>query len=563
MPTLELVPDLIVHNAQIATLDPVAPEAAAVAVLHERIVAVGAEHEIRALGSPRTRMVDAGGRRVVPGLMDNHTHYLLAALDHPDIDAKANIAWAQSISEIVQAIGARVSRTRPGEWIVTSAMYRGALQEGRFPTRHDLDAVSPDNPVYVFQSGKNIIVNSHALRLAGIDHDTPDPTEPEGHIVRDADGQPTGHLIAGAADLARARWWSQLDLPPKMWDFPYFPQETLVAAMQAHGHTYLSCGVVAVRDMGVSVDEVAAYLAARDSGRLPVRTDLVLGLPLRYMSADDAERRLAEYFGPGTGIGDDWVSIGGLKLVVQNDGWWAHSPEKLRRFVLAANRRGWRLAIHVSSGTAPDAVNLVLSVLEEADREIGITQRRFTYEHGFGLTDPTEIRRVRELGMIVAASPLLAYYGAARSLRMHDVLNNLRITKNPIEEPWEHAVKDWGLPLRDWLDAGIPVTGGTDNPAVPYDPAHPLLGIYQMVSGETLAGTLLPGQQVTAEEALRMWTIDNARAVLQGHRRGSIEVGKLADLVLLSGDPLSCPTQEIPDITVLMTIVGGAIAHES
>jgi hypothetical protein len=562
MPTVELVPDLIVHNAQIATLNPIAPEASAVAVLREFIVAVGADHEVLGLASPRTRLVDARGRRVVPGLMDNHTHYLLAALDHPDVDAKVNIAWAESIAEIVQAIGARVARARPGEWIASSAMYRGALQEGRFPTRDDLDAVSPDNPVYVFQSGKNIIVNSQALRLAGIDRDTPDPPEPEGHIVRGADGEPTGHLIAGAADLARARWWSQLGLPPKMWDFLYFPQDTLVTALHAHGQMYLSCGVVAVRDMGVSVDEVTAYLAARDAGRLPVRTDLVLGLPLRYISAEDAERRLAEYIGPGAGIGDDWVSIGGLKLVVQNDGWWAHSPEKLRRFVLAANRRGWRLAIHVSSGTAPDAVDLVLSILEEAHREIGITQRRFTYEHGFGLTDPVHIRRVHELGMIVAASPLLAYYGAARSLRMHDVLNNLRITKKPIEDPWKHAVKDWGLPFRDWLDAGIPATGGTDNPAVPYDPAHPLLGIYQMVSGDTLAGILLPGQQVTAEEALRMWTIDNARAVFQGHRRGSIEVGKLADLVMFSGDPLSCPTREIPDITVLTTIVGGAIVHE-
>src|SRR5207248_32196 len=158
--------------------------------------------------------------------------------------------------EILREIRRKVEVTPAGEWVATSAMYRGALAEGRFPNRHDLDAVAPDHPAYVFPSGKNVIVNSFALRLAGITRETEDPSEPEGHIVRDEQGEATGHLIAGAADMARSRWWARLGQPPKKWDFLYFPREQQIRVLEAQGRTYLACGVVGVRDMGVSVDEV-------------------------------------------------------------------------------------------------------------------------------------------------------------------------------------------------------------------------------------------------------------------------------------------------------------------
>jgi len=559
----ELSADLILRNGRVATLSALQPEAESVAILGDRIVAVGRDSDVRRLGGSGTRVIDLRGRRVIPGLMDNHTHYLLAGLDSPEVGVKVNIAWARSIAEIVEAIRRKVAERPPGEWIVTSPMFRGALAEGRFPNRHDLDPVSSDNPVYIFQSGKNIIVNSLALRLAGITRDTPDPEDPpEGHIVRDSDGEPTGHLIAGAADRARLRWWEQLGLPPKMWDFLYFPQEKQIQALENQGRTYLACGVVAVRDMGVSPDEVDAYLAAHLQGRLPVRTDLVVGLPARYVATEEVERRLRDYFGPKQGIGNDWLRVGGLKLVVQNDGWWAYSPEKLRRMVLEANRRGWTLAIHVSSGTSREATALVLDALEKADREVPVGGRRFSYEHGFGLTDAHEISRVKALGMVVASSPLLAYYGAARSFQMHAVMNEIRLAKEPVGDPGERARTDWGLPFRAWLEAGLTVTAGTDNPAVAYDVDRPLLGMYHVVTGQTLAGVLLPGQAATREEALRMWTINNAHAVFQENRRGSIEVGKLADLVVLSDDLLTCSDERLKNITVLMTVIGGRVAYE-
>jgi predicted amidohydrolase YtcJ len=558
-----LAADLVLHSGRIATLDPTRPQAEALATVGNRIVAVGSDADVKPLAGVDTRRVDLRGRRLIPGLMDNHTHYLLAGLDAPDVGAKVNVARSQSIAEIVAEIRRKAAETPPGEWIATSAMYRGALQEGRFPNRHDLDAAAPDHPVYVFQSGKNIIVNSYALRLAGIRGDTPDPTEPEGHIVKDERGEPTGHLIAGAADMARQRWWRRLGQPPKKWDFLYFPREHQLRALEAQGRLYLACGVVAVRDMGVSVDEVEAYVDAEQHGRLPVRADLLLGLPSRYLSLEDVERSLRLYFGPKQGFGGDRLRIGGLKIVVQNDGWCAYSPEKLRALILEANQRGWTLALHVTSGADDEAIELVLGLLEEADHRRPIRGRRFSWEHGLGLQNPAHYRRVRDLGITIAADPLLGWYAAMRSLRMHDVMRQVRIARSLIiDDPWERTTRDWGLPLQEWLEAGLLVTGGTDNPAVPYEVEHPLLGMYAAITGETLAGVLLPGQGITREQALAMWTVDNARATFQEARRGSIQVGKLADLTLLSDDLLSCPEERIKDITVLMTILDGQVVYE-
>ena len=558
-----LTADLILHGARVATLNPAQPQAEAVAIFGDTIVAVGSDDYVRRLGGGSTRTIDLRGRRLIPGLMDNHTHYLLAGLDAPEVGAKVNLTNARSIEEILREIRRKVEVTPAGEWVATSAMYRGALAEGRFPNRHDLDAVAPDHPVYVFQSGKNVIVNSFALRLAGITRETEDPSEPEGHIVRDEEGEATGHLIAGAADMARSRWWARLGQPPKKWDFLYFPREQQIRALEAQGGTYLACGVVGVRDMGVSVDEVEAYVEAGQHGRLPVRVDLLLGMPSRYLTLEDVERSLRLYFGPKQGIGSDRLRVGGLKIVVQNDGWWAYSPAKLRAYMLDANRRGWTLALHVSSGHGDDAIELVLDILEEADRERPINGRRFSWEHGLGLQNPAHYRRIQQLGITIAADPLLGWFASLRSLRMHEVMQTVRILKRlDIPDAWERTVGDWGLPFKDWLAAGLLVTGGTDNPAVVYEIDHPLLGMYSAITGETLAGVLLPGQGATREQALKMWTLDNARAVFQEECRGSIEVGKLADLVVLSDDILACPVERIKDTTIVMTVLGGQVVYE-
>ena len=559
---IEFSPDLILYNGKIVTVDSHFSMVEAVAVYDGKFVATGSSADIRELAGNSTKRVNLHGRCVIPGQMDNHVHFMLAGLDGLRSGAKVNIATLQSIEEILDAIHKRAQTTPKGEWIGTSCMYRGALREGRFPTREDLDKVAPDHPVYIFQSGKNIIANSYALNMGGIGRETRNPAQPEGWIVRDADGLPTGHLIAGAGDMARKIWWEKADLPIKKWDFLYFDQETQLAAIKAQQSIYHACGVVGVRDMGVSIDELDTYIEAHRRGILKIRTDLILGLPARYLTEEEIITSLKCYFGPKQHLGDDMLKIGGIKLVVVNDGWWAYSPEKARFLIQEYNRRGWNMSIHINSGGADDSSELVIAALEEADKENPIAGRRISFEHGFGLGNPDHIRRARALDIIFGANPVLSYYASARSMRMHEIMEQVRIAKMTETDPWKRTVRDWGLPLRDWFDAGLVVTGGSDNPAVVYDTDQPFLGQYAALTGNTLAGVLLPGQTVTREEMLRMYTINVAYSCWQEDIRGSIEKGKLADMVVVDRDILSCADEEIRDLQVLQTYIGGELVFE-
>lgn len=559
---LEFAPDTILTNGKIVTVDAAFSVAEAVAIYNGRIVAVGSSADIEHIAGSRTRRIDLGGRCVVPGQYDNHVHSLLAGMDALGEKAKVDIARLQSIDEILEAIRKRTQVTPKGEWIGTSCMYRGALKEGRFPTREDLDKVSPDHPVYIFQSGKNVIANSYALKIAGIDASTPQPVEPEGWIAKRPDGVPTGHLIAGAGDMARKAWWKALGQPVKKWDFMYFDQKTQIEAIQAQQAIYHACGIVGIREMGVSIDEMDAFIEAHRQGLLKVRSDVILGLPFRYMERGDIGTALDSYFGPKQHLGDAMLKIGGIKLVVVNDGWWAYSPEKLRYIVSEVNRRGWNMAIHVNTGGGEEPAEVVLTALEEANKDLPINGRRFTFEHGFGLMQPDHIARAKALGIIMGANPLLAYYASARSMRMNEIMTQVRIAKLVEDDPWKRTVRDWGLPLRTWLDEGLMVTGGTDNPAVVYSKDQPFLCQYSALTGKSLAGTLMPGQQITREEMLRLFTINNAWSRWQEDELGSIETGKHADLIVIDQDILECDAEAVKDIQVLKTFVGGELVFE-
>ena len=559
---LDFSPDLILTNGRIVTVDATFSVVEAVAVYDGKIVAVGRADEVGALAGPRTKVVDLGGRCMVPGQYDNHVHMLLAGLDALGGKAKVNIATLPSIDDILNAIAERAKVTPKGQWIGTSCMYRGALKEGRFPSRYDLDKVAPDHPVYIFQSGKNVICNSYALELAGINSQTRQPEEPEGWIAKDAEGEPTGHLIAGGGDMARMAWWRHEGLPRKKWDFLYFDQETQIEAIAAQQAIYHACGIVGVREMGASIDELDAFIEADRRGILKTRMDIVLGLPMRYMTEDEIRTAIDAYFGPKQHVGSPMLRIAGIKLVVVNDGWWAFSKEKMRFIITELNKRGWNMAIHVNTGGGEEPAELVLDALEEADRDLPIAGRRFSFEHGFGLFKPDHIARAQKLGIVFGANPLLAWYASARSLRMNEIMEQVRIAKLSESDPWKRTVRDWGMPLRDWLDAGVMVTGGTDNPAVVYDLEQPFLCQYSAMTGQTLAGVLMPDQHASREEMLRMFTVNNAYSRFQENILGSIEPGKLADFVVLDRDILTCTDDEVRTLQVLQTYIGGELVHD-
>ena len=164
------------------------------------------------------------------------------------------------------------------------------------------------------------------------------------------------------------------------------------------------------------------------------------------------------------------LKIGGIKLVVVNDGWWAYSPEKARFLIREYNRRGWNMSIHINSGGRGRFERTGDSGTGGSGQGKPHCRRRISFEHGFGLGRPDHIRRSRDLDIIFGANPVLSYYASARSMRMHEIMEQVRIAKMTETDPWKRTVRDWGLPLRDWLDAGLTVTGGSDNPAVVYSP---------------------------------------------------------------------------------------------
>jgi predicted amidohydrolase YtcJ len=561
-----LVADTVLRGGRVLTLDGASTVAEAVAVAGDRIAAVGTDAEVSALAGRGTRVVDLRGRAVIPGLVDNHTHPLMAGLDTEEAGAKVNVACCASIEEIKQRIGEAASRAEPGEWIATSCLYRGPLADGRFPDRHDLDAAAPDNPVYIADGGRNIIVNSRALELAGIDAGTPDPgADPEvseGHIVRDGEGVPTGHLIVGAGDVGRRRWWQQLGQPLKMWDFLDFDQETNIRALRAQAALFNACGITGVRDMGVAPRELDSYVELVARGQATVRTNVILGLPVQYLDTEQILAALRSYLGPKQGFGDEWLRIGGLKIVAQNYGYWTVQPAKLRRLIVEGNRLGWSFAIHGTPGDLGNDIEVILDAMEEADREVPLAGRRWSYEHAFGLVQPEYLQRFGRMGVTIAANPQLSYVGAGRTAGMQQALQRAGMQEAAELDLREELVRTWGQPFRSWLAAGLLVTGGSDCPAVVYDPEQPLLGLWATISQETLAGVLMPEETIDRETALRIWTVNNALATGEQHLKGTIEPGKLADLTVLSGDPLTVPDAEFLSLRVCETVVGGRTVYE-
>jgi predicted amidohydrolase YtcJ len=562
-----IVPDIILHSGKIVTVDGGSRIAQAVAISGNTISAVGDNGAIQPLAGRSTRLIDLAGSSVIPGLIDNHTHLMMAGLDTVEAGVKVDVATARSIAEVLARIRAAARTAKPGEWIVTSCLYRGGIEDGRFPNRFDLDDAAPDNPVYVADGGRNIIVNTVALSMAGIGPDTPDPTGAEGmsegHIVRDASGLPTGHLIVGAGDLARRAWWKRLGQPEQLWDLLQYDTATTKRAIVAQMRKFNAAGITGTRDMGVSTSDLEAYVEVARRGEATVRMELLLGLPAQHWSVEQIDTALASYFGPKQGFGDEWVRVGGLKLVAQNYGYWTTTPTKIRHFLQEGNRRGWRFAIHGTPGDLGNDIEVILDAMEAAHAERPIDGARWSYEHAFGLVQSQYHERLKNLGVIIAANPMLAYFGAGRALSMHEMMESLKLAAGGRDlTALQRTVLEWGQPIRSWLDAGLVVTGGTDCPAVAYDPERPLLGLWTTFSQDTLAGPLMLDETVSRLEALRIWTANNAYATMEERIKGSIEPGKLADLVILSGDLLEVPDEDFLNIKVLETIVGGQTVHE-
>jgi predicted amidohydrolase YtcJ len=528
--------DLVLYNGRVITVDDAFTIAEAVAIAGDRIVAVGTTAEVRAHAVPSTRQLDLRGRAVVPGLMDNHLH---GAGGGPGVD----LSRARTLDEVYAAIRARAQTTPPGEVIVSNSDWHEAqLTEQRLPLRDDLDRVAPNHPVVLVRGGHEYIVNTAVLRRWGVDEKT---TAPEGgRLTRYADGRLNGELV----DTAR----SLITLPPPA----SRTREEQIAARVADYRTLNAAGLTTVRHPGISVEDYRLLQDMRQRGILTMRVNALL----RPGGDAAAMTRALDESGLHQDEGDAWLRIGGIKLAVDGGfegglmrqpyaepwgeggtfrGLQAMDRERFTDIVRVLNQRNWRVATHAVGDAA---IDMVLDAYERAHAQKPVTDRRWSIEHAFiGRRD--HLPRIKALGLglavqdhlYLAGPSLVRYWGAARAALT--------------------------TPARMYLDAGLPVSSGTDAPVVPYPP---LWTLYHFVTRDTISGGVLgPEQRVTRAEALRMATRGNAWLMMEEGDKGSIETGKLADLVVLSDDPLTSPEPRLRDTTVLMTIVGGRIVHDA
>jgi predicted amidohydrolase YtcJ len=539
-PALAQPADMVLRGGRVITVDKDWHVAQAVAIKDGRFVAVGDDAAIASRIGPNTQVIELAGKTVVPGLIDTHLHQLFAALNGPAVQ----LLGAKSIADVLAAIGERVAHTEPGKWVIASSgWHESILDEGRMPTRQELDNVSPHNPVFIPRGGHVVTVNSKALELAGITKGTPNPDG--GVIVRDeATGEATGVLLETAAGLVRKV------LPP--------PPANMAELLKIAMHDLNSYGLVGVVEPGIDERQIALYRAVHDAGDMTVRTDVLY----RALRKSEVEKGIAAIKAQKN---DDMLRFTGIKYLLDGgvEGGRMTWPYQLVKGEQTdANYRGvlllppggedeyvagLRLIAEAglqaqTHAVGNETIDLVVRSYGRINAEKPIRDLHWTIMHLFHPSDEA-LKKMAEIGIMA-------------TMQDHPVL----LGHN--QRRWwgdEHAA--YAIPIRKTIDAGILVGGGTDGPVVPVDP---FLSMWWMTTRQVLKGYVLGKEHaISAKEALQLYTINNARIQGVDKDRGSIEIGKLADLAVLSQDILSVPADAIRDTTAHLTIVGGKVVYRN
>jgi predicted amidohydrolase YtcJ len=544
--------DLVVVNGKVLTVDGAFRVVEAVAVRDGHIVLAGSNAEARALVGKGTRLVDAGGRSVIPGLIDSHVHALMVAA----AEAQEPFRNLRSVAEIQEWVRQRSGRAAAGEWIFSPRVFPTRIREQRFPTRQELDAAAPAHPV-VIDGAYAFVLNSAALKAAGIDRTTAAPEG--GAIVKDEAGEPTGLLRNVGSLLARFQPAGGDDVP--------------LARLEEVHRRYQQAGITSVVERGAGIAGYRAYEELKRTGRLGVRATVTLrvvsdgsvagteafirSLPVRFGQGDDRLR-----VGPlkivadggilaGTSYMREPYGLGAAQLYGLDDpryrGFLTISADKIQNVIRTGHRLGWQMCAHV---TGDAGVDTVLDAVEAADADSPIRDKRFTLIHAYFANAEAAARAAR-LGVCIDTQPAW-YYKDADGLAAG------------LGEPRLRTF----IGLQEWLRAGLTVALNTDHmfgldPDDSLNPYNPFLTMYTAVTRRTETGRVIgPEQAVTREEALRMMTRSAARLTFDEDRKGSIEVGKLGDLVVLSHDFLAIPADEIRNVKAVVTIVGGQIVYD-
>src|SRR5579872_1525736 len=534
-------PTLVLLNGKILTMDGQSKIAEAVAIRDGRFLAVGDNATIRSMAASGTRTIDLAGKTVVPGLIDTHSHFKAAGMS----DYVVNMSRARTVADALEAIKQFATKKKPGDWIIGSAWHPPSqLAEKRYLTRQEIDSVAPNNPVYLRTVGHFSMANTLALARAGVEKGTPDPSG--GRFERDASGELTGVLVETAIDVVEKSVpeWTAVDEVRQF--------KIAVGMLNSYGITSTVEGATAARDIA-TLQRLAA------SGQATLR----VGLMFRPEPPADNSAWEAIMRGNGTssGFGDDWVKLAGIKLFYdggmtlktalmrdaypdsQNDyhGVAQQSPERLKELVSICNRNDWRVGVHV---VGDRGIDQVLDAFEAADGEKSIKDRRFILIHG-SLILPEQMERAKRLGVRVDFQNVFMWDKAAT-----------------VERFLGKAVADRAVPTRTLIEKlGIDSLGaGTD---FPVNTINPFINIYIMVTRKDPNGHVYgPNEAISREQALRLYTSAASHYMFEEDKKGSIEPGKLADLAVLSADPLTVPEDQIRDIKADLTVVDGKVVFQ-
>jgi len=528
------------------------PNVQAVAIRGDRFVAVGTDADVLKTAGPGTQKIDLHGRCVIPGLIEGHVHPIEAALSELD----GPIPVFHSISEIQTYIREQAEKLPSGQIILVPKVYSTRLAEHRYPTRQEIDAAAGGREAVV-DNGYASVLDSVLLRHLGITRDTPQPAN--GRIVKGQNGEPTG-LVLGAPQLLGKVRESR----------PVTPTERLWALKTMLQH-YNSVGITSIDDRLEGPEGFRAYQTLHDAGELTVRSYVTYIIKAQGTPAD--VRKEIEQIPFATGWGDKWLRVGSLKTIVDGgiligtaylrQPYGRHTQiygfvepgyrgvlyvprENVFAMAQAADELGWQMTSHVTGGGALD---ILLDAYEAANRIKPIVGRRFVATHA-NFPDERAIGRAKNLGVAFDMQPAWLYFDGPA---LKDVFGPERM---------KHF-----LPLRSLIDAGLVVGGGSDHmirfdPRLSTNPYDPFFEMWMAITRKMTDGNVLnPEQRISRFEALKMWTWNNAYLEFSEKEAGSIEPGKLADMVVISKDFATCPEDEIKDIEALQTIVGGRVVY--
>jgi predicted amidohydrolase YtcJ len=530
-------PDLILHNARIYTMVADRPTAEAIAMRGDRITRVGTNADVLALGGSTTRVVDVSGATIIPGLQDAHGHFTGLGASMQSIDLRGTTTYEQ----VVGLVRNRAAAARAGEWIVGRGWDQNDWPDKQWPTNELLSAASPNNPVYLTRvDGHAGLANRRAMDLAGVSEATADPAG--GRLIRGAGNQPSGVLIDTAQALVSSK------IPPV--GNAQLEEQILLADRETR-----RLGLTLVHDAGTDGRTVEAYKRLIDAGRLKTRLYVMLRGPLPTLQQAFDQGPIADY-------GNHRLAVRAIKVVADGalgsrgaamlepysdeagtTGLLTTPPDEVYAQTLAASKAGFQTAIHAIGDRAN---RLVMDIFERVQREVPASGAlRMRNEHA-QILDRAEIPRFATLNVIASMQPT------------HATSDMPWVPARIGRERMEEGAYVW----RKLMSSGATIASGSD---FPVELANPMLGFHAAITRQDPAGQppsgWMPGERMTREEALASFTRNAAFAAHAETRLGTLEAGKLADLVVLSKDIMRVAPPEILTTTVRMTIIGGEVVY--